>query len=227
MKKFVSLFKSPFVYVGTLLLCFLASLIIIIALFMGQEAGNFVIEIESGDVSKNLQITERLSDEEYASRLLAGSFEGMSHSTYGRFEGKIQDYLNQDGVYIYKDRHVYAYTFYILNNNDESLDLKSTMFYSNVTNKLDTAVRVMTITEELGMRCYQLKDEVETDYGANYPEIYYFEGDDIVFEEHYLTFEPDTYIKYTVLFWLEGNDIDCNDDRRLGTIRFSLKLSIL
>ena len=115
---------------------------------MGQEAGNFVIEVESGDVSKNLQITERLSDEEYASRLLAGSFEGMSHSTYGRFEGMIPTYLDQNGVYIDKDRHVYSYTFYILNNNAESLDLKATMFYSNVTNKLDSAIRVMTITEE-------------------------------------------------------------------------------
>ena len=227
MKKFVSLFKKPVVYVSMLTTFFLASLIIILALFMGQEAGNFVIEVEAGDVSKNLHITESLLDTDYYSRLQAGSFEGMSHSTYSRFQNRIETYKDAEGVYIDKEKHVYAYTFYILNNNKESLDLKSTMYYSNVTNELDTAIRVMTITEELGMRCYQLPDEVETNYGADYPEIFYFEGGDIVFEENYLTFEPDTYIKYTVLFWLEGNDIDCNDYRRLGTIRFSLKLSIL
>ena len=227
MKKFVTLFKKPVVYVSSLLTLFLASLIIILALFMGQEAGNFVIEIEAGDVSKNLHITETLSDENYYSRLQAGSFEGMSHSTYGRFQNRLETYKDAEGVYIDKERHVYAYTFYILNNNEESLDLQATMYYSNVTNALDTAIRVMTITEDLGIRCYQAPDEIPTDYGADYPEIFYFESKDIVYEETYLTFEPGTYIKYTVMFWLEGNDIDCNDDRRLGTIRFSLKLSIL
>ena len=227
MKKFVSLFKNPIVYLISVTTLFIASLVIIIALFMGQEAGNFVVEIEAGDVSKNLHITENIDDDNYYSRLQAGSFEGMSHSTYGRFENYIDDYVDASGVYIDKDRHVYAYTFYVLNNNKESFDLMSTMYYSNVTKELDSAIRVMTITESAGMRCYQLPDEVATDYGANYPEIFYFVGDGVVFEETYLTFEPNTYMKYTVLFWLEGNDMDCNDNRRLGTIRFSLKLSIL
>lgn len=228
MKKFISLFDKKILYMTLLFSFSFASLIIVIALFMGQEAGNFVIEVEAGDVQKNLFITENINSENHGSRLEAGAFEGISHSTYARFKSRIPTYQSTSGVYMDKDLHVYAYTLYVLNNNEETFDLKATMYYSNVTNGLDKAIRVMTITEEFGEQCYQLVDDVETDYGVDYPKIKYFTNEtDIVYEEEYLSFEPSTYIRYTVLFWLEGNDLDCNDERRLGTIRFSLKFSIM
>ena len=174
MKKYVSLFEKKLIFMTLLFALSFASLIMVIALFMGQEAGNFVIEVEPGDVQKNLFITESMANENLGSRLEAGAFEGISHSTYSRFKKRIQTYRNTNGVYIDKELHVYAYSFYILNNNEEAFDLQATMFYSNVTNGLDSAVRVMTITEQLGQSCYQLVDEVETDYGVDYPQIFYF-----------------------------------------------------
>lgn len=227
MNKFVSLFKKPTTLILLLIAFSFSSLIIIIALFMGQEAGNFVVEVESGDVSKNLHIAEDINDHDYVSRLEAESFEGMSHSTFARFESKIGDYVETKGAYIDKERHVYSYTFYIINHSEETFDIRSTMFFSNVTKELDSAIRVMTITEQAGMRCYQLPDEVETDYGADYPPIHYFADDDTIFREDYASVKPNEYIKYTIVVWLEGKDLDCNDDRRLGTIKFSLKLAIL
>lgn len=223
----VSLFKKPSILIVLFILFSFSSLMIVVALFMGQEAGNFVIEVESGDVSKNLHIAESISSHDYVSRLEVPAFEGMSHSTYERFEGKIDDYINTDGVYMDKDLHIYAYTFYILNNSEEAIDIQSTMFFSNVTKELDSAIRVMTITEQAGMRCYQLPDEEEVDYGANYPPIHYFNDKDVVYKEDFLGIQPNSYVKYTMVFWLEGNDLDCNDDRRMGTIRFLLKIAIL
>lgn len=227
MNSFVSLFKKPAILISALVALFLASLIIIIALFMGQESGNFVIQVESGNVRKSIHITENLESGNFESRLEAGGITGLSDSTYTRFMGRKDFYTNVNGMYADKDLHVYAYTFYILNDCAESLDVKATMYYSNVTNNLDKAIRVMTITTQGNLeRCYQLEDEQEVDYGASYPTIINFANKGVAYEEDYLSFEPNETMKYTILIWIEGKDPECTDQLQLGTIRFTLKLSI-
>jgi hypothetical protein len=54
-----------------------------------------------------------------------------------------------------------------------------------------------------------------------------FASSEEIYNEVLLGVEPNDYIKYSVLFWLEGNDPDCVDSILNGTIKFSLKLSIL
>ena len=54
-----------------------------------------------------------------------------------------------------------------------------------------------------------------------------FASDEECYNEVLLGVEPNEYIKYSVLFWLEGNDPDCVDSILGGTVKFSLKLSIL
>lgn len=228
MKDFVSLFKKPAFLIAAVVALFSASLIIVISLFMGQESGNFVIQVESGNVRKSIRITDNLSNESYESRLEAGGFLEMSDTTFTRFSGKLEQYISTDGVYADEDYQVYAYTFYIVNNCEESLDLKATMFYSNVTNSLDKAIRIMTITgEEKLRRCYQAADDKVVDYGASYPSVSNFPGNGVAYEEEYLTVNPRDIIRYTIVVWIEGNDPDCVDELQRGTIKFNLKLSIL
>lgn len=227
MKSFVSLFRKPKVLIGLLTFTFLACVIIIIALFIGQEAGNFVIQVESGNVRKSIRITESLEDPNYTSRLETSGVSDITNTTYSRFSGKLDNYINTDGALFDRDLNVFSYTFYMVNDSNESLDVKATMFYSNVTNNVDKAVRIMTITSQENLRrCYQAPDDVYYDYGANYPVIYNFVDNSTLYEESYLSFDPSTSIKYTVLFWLEGNDPDCTDAVRNGTIRFTLRLAV-
>lgn len=227
MKNFVSIFKRPAILIGLLASLFLACLIIILSLFMGQEAGNFVIQVESGNVRKSITLTTSLENPDYTSRLEASSVTNMTNTTYSRFQNRIDNYRNTDGVFIDEDMHVYSLTFYLVNDCEETLDVIASMYYSNVTNNLETAVRILTISSQNDtMNCYQAKDEVETDYGAEYPSVSHFPGSGVAFNENILAFGPRKTIKYTILFWLEGMDPDCVDAIRLGTIRFSLKLSI-
>ena len=112
-------------------------------------------------------------------------------------------------------------------DNDEALDIKVTLSYSNVTRNLDKAIRVMSISTYEGKKVYQAEDEVEKDYGPEYPSVMTFATAEECYNEMLLGVEPNEYIKYSVLFWLEGNDPDCVDSILGGTVKFSLKLSIV
>lgn len=225
--KTVSLFKKPIVLTGILGIFFFLNIVIVLALFLGQDAGNFVVQVEDGTIKKTLKITESIENPEYRTRLEGNGYLNLSDTTYSMFDEKIDSYIANGGDYVDEDVCIYAYTFYVLNDNDEALDIKATLNYSNVTRNLDKAIRVMTVSTYAGERIYQAKDEVEKDYGATYPKVLEFASSEEIYNEVLLGVEPNDYIKYSVLFWLEGNDPDCVDSILNGTIKFSLKLSIL
>lgn len=225
--KTVSLFKKPIVMLGSLGIFFFLSLAVVLALFMGQDAGNFVVQVEDGTVKKTVKITESLENPEYRTRLEGSGYLNLTDTTYSMFDTSIESYIVNGGDYVDEGASVYAYTFYIVNDNTEALDMKATLSYSNVTRDLDKAIRIMTVSSSLGRNVYQVKDEVEKDYGAAYPSVQSFASDKECYNEMLLGLEPGQYIKYSVLFWLEGNDPDCVDTILGGTIKFSLKLSIL
>ena len=225
--KSVSLFKKPIVLTSILGIFFFLSLVIVLALFLGQDAGNFVVQVEDGTVKKTLKITESIDNPVYRTRLEGNGYLNLSDTTYSMFDDKIDSYTQTGGDFVDEGACVYAYTFYILNDNNEALDVEATLSYSNVTRHLDKAIRIMTVSSHNGKQVYQVKDEVEYDYGAAYPSVEYFANDEECYNEVFLGIEPNEYIKYSVLFWLEGNDPDCVDTILGGTIKFSLKLSIL
>ena len=148
--KSVSLFKKPFVLLGTLGVFFFLSLAVVLALFMGQDAGNFVVQVEDGTVKKTVKITESLENPEYRTRLEGSGYLNLTDTTYSMFDDEIEVFTSKGGDFIDEGASVYAYTFYIVNDNTEALDIKATLSYSNVTRDLDKAIRVMTLSTNLG-----------------------------------------------------------------------------
>lgn len=224
----VSLFKKPMFLLTAFGITFFLSLAIVLALFLGQDAGNFVVQVEDGTVKKTVKITESIDDPVFRTRLEGSGYLNLSDTTYSMFDDKLDTFTSQGGDYIDEGACVYAYTFYILNDNKEALDVEILLNYSNVTRNLDKAIRVMTISSHATRNnVYQVPDEVSTDYGALYPMVTPFLSDEEVYKEVVLGIEPEEYVKYTVLFWLEGNDPDCIDDILGGTVKFSLKISTI
>lgn len=225
--KLVSLFKKPMFLVGLFSALFFSSLIISLAVYMGHESGNFVIQIEGGDLEKALMISETL-DEQGKNRLEAPGYSGLSHSTYSFFSEKIDDYVRIEGGSVDEKTHVYHYSFYILNKGQTSVDVQASLSYSSIRNNVDQAIRVLTIastTDEI--KLYQATDTEDCDYGVDYPRTTSFIDNGTVFEESYLALEPEDYIRYSILIWLEGKDPDCTDEILNGAIKFTMKLSIL
>ena len=132
----------------------------------------------------------------------------------------------------HSNEEYYSYTCLIVNTSSEALTVKLHMIYSNVTNYVDKAVRAMTYEAKTEtVHVYQLADNTPIKY-EDYPaEPQNFSGQGIVYDEYVTipgTVDPANpeYLKYSVFFWLEGQDYDCVEKIYNGTIKFTLTCSV-
>lgn len=116
-----------------------------------------------------------------------------------------------------------AYTFYLINNGDDTISYQGEMAIENVTKEVDEAIRVAIY-----------KNGEKTVYGKTKSNGGGKEGDcDSTFLSSTLVmrtegekFKPKAKDKYTVVIWLEGNDPDCTDKIIGGTIKFGMNFKI-
>ena len=136
-----------------------------------------------------------------------------------------------------------GYSFFIVNKlNNEDITLKLKLSLIKDTGASD-AIRVMTYYESDGFqnfRVYQKKDSVSQTYDAytiikNRNALKYFnDGDSIVFDTNSVDENivvsgnaGSNYIRYTILFWIEGDDPDCNENILGKKASFKLEVDAL
>ena len=120
------------------------------------------------------------------------------------------------------------------------------MNYSKVTKDVHKVIRIMTYaysTNTSVPEIYQAAEEEgsDIDYVKDYgyviePILFKSEevAEGVVFDNQHYTIgttasESATrinYMKYSVFFWLEGNDPECDEDIMGGTIKFDLTVSV-
>lgn len=237
---FVSLFKNRAFQTAMLIGLFLTSVLIIVAMLLGNESGNFVIQVESGDIEKSIGITENLEENVYPKKITVQGMKGISDNTPAYFLGNnYQEQLTtlktltaEPGRKVFNE-NLYVYTFYVVNTGNGALNIEFSMKISNITRNMDAAVRVMTYneTDEI-INIYQKRDTVDVNY-----EKYFIQGtteflnENTAYSERAVirsgTVEEKGYVKYSVLYWLEGQDPECVDDIKEGTIKFGLDVKVV
>lgn len=232
--KTVSIFKDKSFQITLMIGLLLASIIIILALSIGNEAGNFVIQVESGNVTKSLSITENLEDSNsLTDRLVTDGIRNISDNAPQLFMPNglqdVKDMVQKPGVNLeYHD--LYIYTFYVVNTCNQDINVNFNMKITSVYNNLDKAIRIMTYNETTeAINIYQAKDDIEKDYIHYIYQPTLFEDDKNAFNETCIlkSNEEDVhYIKYSVIVWIEGEDPECNDDLYLGAIKFQLDINV-
>ncbi len=240
MKKFISLFKTKsFKWIMTVALL-ITSVLIILIMLLGNQSGNFVVKVESGDASKSIAITDSYEDRVYTNKLVANGIEGMTNTTPRWFlEGDTEEEQNIGLKKLTEklgntidDSTAYIYTFLIVNTGTNAVSINLEMSVSNISNGVDNAVRVMSYNDDSeDINIYQKVDSIDTEYKFYPVTPVSFLSDNTVYEERVTvlpTTDPEnpTYIKYSVIFWLEGQDPECTEVIFNGTIKFSLKCSV-
>lgn len=238
-KGFVRIFKTKAFKFSVAIGLLITSILIILAMLLGNESGNFVVKVESGDAAKSIAITDSMEDRVYTNKLVVPGMVGMTNSTPRWFlEGdtRAQQHIGLKNITRdlgeHKNEEYYSYTFLIVNTSSSALSIKLHMIYSNVTNYVDQAVRVMTYDDDSeAIHIYQMADPQTKEY-AYYPTTpEYFGNQGVVYDEQ-ATLQPTEdpanpeYIKYSVFFWLEGQDDDCVEKIYNGTIKFALTISV-
>ena len=250
-KRFVSLFKSTGFKVIAFGALLATSVLIALAMLLGNEAGQFVIRVRDNSLEKSIAVTtDYMNEATYASALQAPGMDGIADYSAPYFiklgYNDLDQITSKSGLYKRDGLTLYAYTFYIVNTTPDgsNVGVNIRMDYSKVTNSVDKAIRVMTYAEstiDSVPEIYQASDEADIDYVNDYdyliePKIFDEENVDngVVFPEQHYTIgstaseseDKINHMKYSVFFWLEGNDPECDERIMGGTIKFDLTISI-
>ncbi|MBQ9900185.1 MAG: hypothetical protein IJM36_03530 [Acholeplasmatales bacterium] len=252
MKTIVSLFHNKVFKFGLLFALFVTAALIAIAMILGKESGYFTIRVQNGDALKSIALAlDPANEKEYTTGYDAKAIDDFDQTspTYlfaeknGKSFAAIDDLHNATPGDINLEK-TYGYSFYIMNTTsnfqDVTVRLKLTM---SKDDGLSDAIRVMTYYTSDGVqnfRVYQKTDTISTTYTA-YSMIdsrnarkYFDDGDSTIFDTNTVNENivisgnaGSNYVRYTILFWLEGDDPECNENILGKSARFQLEADVV
>ena len=113
-----------------------------------------------------------------------------------------------------------AYTFYVANQGNESIDYWYSIIIDDVIKNVDEAVRVMIFLND-EKTVYAKKNSYT---GMEEKDTKSFYADDEAVLENRKGFAPGDIDKFTVVIWLEGDDPDCVDSILGGEIKMHMEI---
>ena len=140
------------------------------------------------------------------------------------------DLDTQDGEH--NGKNYLAYTFYCKNAGQEAVTYRYTLVIKNASQTIEKAVRVrLYINGEMNTYARTASDgsgpEIDIDKaGKPVPTTEFWQGN-IITTGEIQNFQVGDVTKYTVVVWLEGNDVDCTDDIIGGEFKIDMQMDIL
>lgn len=254
MKSFVSLFHTKMFKIGLLVALFITAALIAIAMILGKESGYFTIRVQNGDALKSIALALDPNDEKsYSTGLDAKAIDDFDQTspTYlfaarnGQQFAAITDMHNRIAGDINIEK-TYGYSFYIVNTTsnyqDVTVKLKLTM---SKDDGLSKAIRVMTYYEMGGAQNFKVYQKADTDENGNAISVNYEayemiearsalkqfqDGDSTIFEGEEIVVsgtQGQNSVRFTILFWLEGDDPDCNENILGKSAKFELEADVV
>ena len=200
----------------------LASLLVILLIFYGAamlfaEKSGFTIAVENGKKDKAaISLSESADFSTPTVRLDAG---GMTKMTNISVLDLPESFESEGGRHL--GENYFAYTFYLKNSGAETSDIRSELNIKAALNNAEDAIRVRMYRNGIATTYAQLAKNGEPEYNTT-P----FVEDRKVFSITEEDVDPEEIIKYTVVVWLEGDDPECLDNIKGGSVKMSLTFSL-
>lgn len=138
----------------------------------------------------------------YRQKLVVESLDYFDNISYRWLPNDLDNY---DGSH--NGENYLAYSFYIENMGEEVADYWSEIVIDDVIKNVDEAIRMRVYYDGEATTYAKLssngRPEVNTEP---------FYSEDRIMVQHVENFKPGDIHKYTIVMWLEGNDIDCNNN---------------
>jgi len=173
--------------------------------------------------SKAISLSDNSSFQRLSVGLKATAVDSMDNITYDWLENTI-DTLDgsQNG------ENYICYTFYVLNTGNQDLSYKSMLTISNATQNVETAIRVQIFTNGIPTVYTHTYEEqidgiIENDRGVPV-ETFFAPG---IISSTTMDLEVGDFNKYTVVIWLEGEDIDCVNDKFSSELQLIWRFSVI
>ena len=125
--------------------------------FYGQNAGNFVMSVDTAARLRGITMSIDPSFETASSRLLSDPINSARDVTYAWI--KREEITQTNGNYVDIDHDYVAYTFYVKNEGYETVDLSYYIRMTSVYGGLDEGIRILIIDE--GVETLYMKADKE------------------------------------------------------------------
>ena len=173
--------------------------------------------------TKYISLSEMSSFERLTVGLKAVGIDSLDNITYDWLPEGLED---AEGGSNNGDNYI-SYTFYVLNSGTEDLTYHSSIYIINSTLEVETAIRVQVFRNRVPViYTYSYEDHDDFLENERMVEVEEFYSETVVAQNDY-NLQQGTYDKFTIVIWLEGEDDDCVDDKRSGSIEMAWRFSVL
>jgi hypothetical protein len=183
--------------------------------------GTFTVKAQSlTDVNKRIALSETVGFANPTSQLNSSGINEMDNITY--------DWLPLDELDLYdgayNGENYIVYTFFVKNTGKEDLDYQAELFYTKATRGIENAARVMIYYNgEPTVYAAPSADGGSEVVPVGLTDFY----DDTTVSSDIRSLAVDECDRYTVVIWLEGEDPECVDDVRSGTLQMEMDFDVL
>lgn len=194
-------------------------LVLVIAYFvvgLVYNNGNFSITLDRNLYMKNKIIIYDDPDYKvFRSELYADPVNYFDNISYKWLPEDIDQYEGS-----HNGENYVAYSFYIENTGDDVSDYWSEIIIDDVIKNLDDAVRIRVYKDGKAVTYAKMSKNGTPEHNTTA-----FASDSLVTMDHVENFKPGDIIKYTIVFWLEGSDPECNDNILGGEIKMHMQFN--
>lgn len=210
-KLFIKLTKMLFA-----LLFAVVSIIYFILYLMNNGAG-FTIRVDRDLTNSNIFLSLDPTGKNGTRYLLSKSVEYMDNISVKW----IRSDIDTEAVGSHNGDNYYAYTFFLANLGDETINYWYEIDIQDVLLNLDEAIRVMVYRN--GERTIYAKANSKTGSAEEGTKKFFATGIPVV--EEVEKFAPGDVDRFTIVVWIEGDDPDCNNQLIGGGIKMSMKMT--
>lgn len=210
-KLFIKLTKMLFA-----LLFAVVSIIYFILYLMNNGAG-FTIRVDRDLTNSNIFLSLDPTGKNGTRYLLSKSVEYMDNISVKW----IRSDIDTEAVGSHNGDNYYAYTFFLANLGDETINYWYEIDIQDVLLNLDEAIRVMVYRN--GERTIYAKANSKTGSAEEGTKMFFATGIPVV--EEVEKFAPGDVDRFTIVVWIEGDDPDCNNQLIGGGIKMSMKMT--
>ncbi len=213
-KKRKKTFKIVKIGLACLLLFLIFAFIILNVIYKG---GRFTVTLDRRlAVDSKIVLYEDNEIKEEKRKLEARNLEFMDNISIDWIPQNIDTAANGT----HNGENYIAYTFYIENEGDETVNYWYSILIDDVIKNVDEAARVMIFLngeKTVYAKISSYTNEAEPDTKS------FYDKDTAVLEQR-KDFTPGSVDKFTVVIWLEGDDPECNDNLLGGEIKMHMEI---
>ena len=164
-------------------------------------------------------LSETASFDDAAVKLNGGSVKKVTNITKAWLPKGLE---KKDGSH--NGKNYLAYTFYLKDTGTKDLEYNTTMTITGVSKSADEAVRIQIYKNgkeaTYAKGKYTARDTAETDATK-------WVNNDTVIKVKDSKLKAGAYDKFTVVMWIEGNDKECVDAIRGGSVRSQMVFDVV